>query len=388
MEQVRKSSISSCSWMEPSKAVRIILPIKAAREEKRQAFVQDAYDRRWRDACDDARALDSQALLDFVAQERLSQLSEKGRRKAEEKELDEQYMAGVMGHVAALELKERGVQEALRQANAKMVAKNAERRSALAAARARGDQEEIARWRAELEREEARERAKRAELVAAGAAVREFNQAKAAERGRAKELERGRDLLLLEHAQRMEARGQAEEERKRAEEKRVMREYHAYLQEQMVKEAEDESAIEAHRLREENRIWDQREADLRAQADARARLMGQAQPPPAAARRRRRSPPAAAAEEEAGPPTSSIFELMEQEAAAKQAGRRQQLADNAQRLKAQIDGNAHQRRLEEQEKYLSAKQMEMMERKHQQRLKEQAGVVETYKPLKHTQWYT
>jgi len=270
------------------------------------------------------------------------------------------------------------------------VAKNAERRSALAAARARGDQEEIARWRAELEREEARERAKRAELVAAGAAVREFNQAKAAERGRAKELERGRDLLLLEHAQRMEARGQAEEERKRAEEKRVMREYHAYLQEQMVKEAEDESAIEAHRLREENRIWDQREADLRAQADARARLMGQVK----AGREEQVYLKGLAAEEERKRDQEEAmrakieFELMEQEAAAKQAVRRQQLADNAQRLKAQIDGNAHQRRLEEQEKYLSAKQMEMMERKHQQRLKEQAGVVETYKPLKHTQWYT
>ena len=55
--------------------------LKNAREKERQDFVKQCYDNRWRDACDDARTLDSRALETYVNQERQLQIQEKIRRK-------------------------------------------------------------------------------------------------------------------------------------------------------------------------------------------------------------------------------------------------------------------------------------------------------------------
>lgn len=70
--------------------------LKNAREKERQDFVKQCYDNRWRDACDDARTLDSQALESYVNQERQKQIEDKIRRKqaisAEENAFLEQMM--------------------------------------------------------------------------------------------------------------------------------------------------------------------------------------------------------------------------------------------------------------------------------------------------------
>ena len=55
--------------------------LRDQREAARRAYVQEQYDRQWRDACDDARLLDSEALLKFVTSERISQIQEKQQRK-------------------------------------------------------------------------------------------------------------------------------------------------------------------------------------------------------------------------------------------------------------------------------------------------------------------
>lgn len=55
----------------------------------------------------------------------------------------------------------------------------------------------------------------------------------------------------------------------------MLRQYNEYLKEQMVKEAEDEAQYDDIRKQAEGRIWDQRDAQLKAQRDARAALMKQ-----------------------------------------------------------------------------------------------------------------
>mmetsp|Transcript_5712 Transcript_5712/g.7878 ORF Transcript_5712/g.7878 Transcript_5712/m.7878 type:complete len:487 (+) Transcript_5712:109-1569(+) len=373
------------------------LALAAAREEKRKAFVEDAYNRRWRDACDDARALDSKAMLDYVVDKRQEQLLEKELRSQIEKEEEQKYLAMVMQNVSLLEAKERAQVEALHSANRKMrsdldlqVKDIQQRRDHLHQAKQDGEREQILQWQQEKMVEDEREAQKRREMHQRGTEIRSLNQQKAMEREYHKQVERNQDLLLLDHALRMERANEMQEQAKKEEEKRVMKEYHEYLKEQMVKEAEDTAMVDAIRLQEENRIWDQREADLRAQDEARQYLMQQVdmgrqeqirhKMEELEKDRRREQDEAMKAKIE--------YELMEQEERNRQMQRKMQNVDNASRLKQQINANYHNQRLEDQEKYLSAKQMQMMERKHQQRLKEQAGVVETYKPLKHTQWYT
>ncbi|CAM9680421.1 unnamed protein product, partial [Choristocarpus tenellus] len=47
----------------------------------RRQYVQQCYNRQWRDACDEARALDSKATVDWVTSKRWQQVAEKERQK-------------------------------------------------------------------------------------------------------------------------------------------------------------------------------------------------------------------------------------------------------------------------------------------------------------------
>ena len=55
--------------------------LRDARENERKAIVKKKYDDQWRDACDDARTLDSKAMTIYMNQERLRQIEEKKLRK-------------------------------------------------------------------------------------------------------------------------------------------------------------------------------------------------------------------------------------------------------------------------------------------------------------------
>ncbi len=55
--------------------------LRDERERKRIDQVNSSLDKQWRDACDDARTLDSEALLLFVNRERIAQIDEKIKRK-------------------------------------------------------------------------------------------------------------------------------------------------------------------------------------------------------------------------------------------------------------------------------------------------------------------
>lgn len=89
--------------------------LRDERERARQEHVKAALDQQWRDACDDARTLDSEALLLHVSRERKAQIDEKIRNKVrltdEEKKFNEEWKK----HVESLELAERQKEEHRRQ---------------------------------------------------------------------------------------------------------------------------------------------------------------------------------------------------------------------------------------------------------------------------------
>jgi hypothetical protein len=85
--------------------------LRDEREKARQQHVKAALDQQWRDACDDARTLDSVALLSLVSQERKAQIDEKIRNKIrltdEEKKFNEDWKR----HVENLESVEKQKEE-------------------------------------------------------------------------------------------------------------------------------------------------------------------------------------------------------------------------------------------------------------------------------------
>lgn len=81
--------------------------LRDERERARQEQVRKALDQQWRDACDDARTLDSEALLRLVSNERKSQIDEKIRNKIRLTEEEKKFNEDWKRHVEALEDAER-----------------------------------------------------------------------------------------------------------------------------------------------------------------------------------------------------------------------------------------------------------------------------------------
>ena len=55
--------------------------LRDAREKARQEYVKKRLDDQWRDSCDDARTLDSKAMVRFLNKERIKQIQDKVERK-------------------------------------------------------------------------------------------------------------------------------------------------------------------------------------------------------------------------------------------------------------------------------------------------------------------
>jgi hypothetical protein len=85
--------------------------LRDERERRRQDQVREALDHQWRDACDDARTLDSEALLRRVSSERKDQIDEKIRNKIRLTEDEKKFNEDWKRHVEALELAERQKEE-------------------------------------------------------------------------------------------------------------------------------------------------------------------------------------------------------------------------------------------------------------------------------------
>eukprot|EP00904_Undaria_pinnatifida_P013443 jgi/Undpi1/9229/HiC_scaffold_26.g11687.m1 len=403
MEQWEREILNSAETAEERK-LRILdkaNKLKNAREGARLKYVQECYDRQWRDACDDARTLDSKANTEWVTAQRWEQVAERvATEKAsglENARLEEMHMEKIRERIryletqeqAALDKKERGNQLMRNDLNTQ-VAYNADRRRQLWEQTARDDLKELTELRALVRKEEEKADAQKKEAYARGAEVRDFNEARREMRVAAAKETREQDLVLLEYAIQKDKAGENEEKAKREEEKRVLRQYNEYLKEQMVKEAEDEAQYDEIRQKAEGRIWDQRDAQLKAQRDARDTLMQQVHLGRQEQMRLKalREKDQLAADAEQARLDRENFLAEEERERQKEMRKRQELLDNTALLREQMVGARALAEKERQEEYLRVKQMEAYERRHSERLEKQAGVVVTHHPLKHTQWYT
>ena len=83
MNNWREEVLSKVETVEERKA-RIMeraYKLRDARESARGKYVEECYNRRWREACDDARTLDSIETTKFMAAERMRQIQDKIQRK-------------------------------------------------------------------------------------------------------------------------------------------------------------------------------------------------------------------------------------------------------------------------------------------------------------------
>jgi hypothetical protein len=77
--------------------------LRDERERLRNEHVKSALDAQWRDACDDARTLDSEALLRLVSKERQEQIQKKIENKEKLSVEEKLHNAEWLKHVEAME---------------------------------------------------------------------------------------------------------------------------------------------------------------------------------------------------------------------------------------------------------------------------------------------
>ena len=365
--------------------------MKNRREANRRDYVDNAYEERWREECDDVRDLDGKALTVFMAAEREKQIQQKKVRDAENAVKDNEVYAAwekQLAKMAALDdakiakaknntlttfegLKQQiAEKEASKQQHYDMTMKEAE--------------EEISEIKAAMAAEEAEERQKKLNQIAQGKEVLAFNAKYKDIAAEKAAVEAEHDKQLLEHALEVERARIQEEKDKQKAGADAAKQYRKYLEEMMVKEAEDNGFVDEINKQEAEKIWKARDDALQARQDARDYLMKLVHE----GREEQIAYKAKMEQEEkeegkifAKKFMSEIAEGIAKDREAAEARRAKNIA-NLNALQGQIDERKRMAELEAQEKFLDNKRMQHIEKLHQDKLSKQGGVVRTFHPKK------
>ena len=196
--------------------------------------------------------------------------------------------------------------------------------------------------------------------------------------------------MLLNYALLKESQDDAKEAAKRAGEKEMMKKYQAYLKAQMIKEKEDNTAVDAQRKILENRIWEAKEREQTMQVEAREFLMKQVdegrKAQMADARLKLEDDRIAGLREveEYNAANAAVNKLEDDKAAMLQTMR----MENMYGIKRQQAQKRVIQAREKQQEYLDSKTLVRHEKDHMEMLGKQAGSVRLYYPLQQTNWYT
>ena len=93
--------------------------LKEARESNRKGFIDACYTRQWRDACDDARTLDSKQMTKYMQSERIRQIEEKKARKEALSAQEDSFLDESKKQLDAVEERARAKSEMQRLADLK-----------------------------------------------------------------------------------------------------------------------------------------------------------------------------------------------------------------------------------------------------------------------------
>ena len=227
-------------------------------------------------------------------------------------------------------------------------------------------------------------RRRQEEALDRGREVRDTNLSHRIVLEKEREQKKRQDALLLNYALEQERAQIEAEEAKRNANRNAGKQYKMYLEQMMQKEAEDSAFVDEVCRREEERVWKQRDDALQAREDARNALQsvveqGREEQIREKAERKLR-------EKYEGMEFAERFIADAREGLLKEQQerdlRRQMNLDNQHLLKEHIQIRQEKSELEKQQAYLQLKEMEYMERVHQQRLQSQAGVVRLKYPIK------
>lgn len=356
--------------------------LRDRREAERQKYIEECYDRQWREAVDDARTLDSQAMSKWVGDERKRMIGQnienRAQAKAEEDEWIRQWKeqlanaGGKEDDKAAYRL---AMEKATQDGLFDQMRNNYEYKSELARIQQMEDEAEIAKIKAGIAEDNAKDMKRVQDAIDLGTEVKAYNMQNQGKAAQDAAIEKEQDAILLAYALRKENEAKAAEQAKKDNAKNAAKAYQKYLEEQMVKEAQDNTFADAARQAEAEKVWKARDDALQAREDARNYLMkmvkeGREEQIKAKQERMRKE-----IEDEYEYSKGFIDD-------AKEGIRLEQEASQTRRIKAeannvklmeQIERKRAADEKEKQDEYLANMQMKHIERMHQEKLATQAG---------------
>lgn len=371
--------------------------LKNHREKERELYIKKCMDAQWRDACDDARTLDSKAMTKFMGDERIRQIQERKERNLNINDADEKFYQEykkVQDALSAKEQRKIDMAHAAALANQDALGKQIEHNFSKKLDhfnRSRvEDENEISDIRKAIQDEQDEIAWKKEEEIRRGKEVLAFNAQYNGIRAAEKAIEEEQDAILLDYALRKERKQIAFEEGKKHAAKMAALKFKKYLEEQMTKEADDNQWVDEIRKKEEEKVWKARDDLYQAREDARDALMKQVD----AGRKEQIKAKYEQEKSEKEHDKVYVKKFIEDAKAGifkekeDMQKRRVVAMENSVKLMNQIDLREHARLLDQQDTFLEAKRMEYIERQHQLKLQEQGGSVRLFRPLKESQWYT
>jgi hypothetical protein len=202
--------------------------LRDAREQARNEYIQQCYDKQWRAACDDARTLDSKAFTKWTTEERLTQIARNERTKEQNKLDEKEWYENWQKQLAESDAREKaksdfksGQASDTADGIAAQMRYNYDRLQQHKLAQSAADQAEIERIRAEIAAEDAKQEARKQLALSIGKETSAFNQANKDNKAKESAVEAERDSILLHYALEKERREKQAEDDKREAQKQV-----------------------------------------------------------------------------------------------------------------------------------------------------------------------
>lgn len=345
--------------------------LKAKREAERQEFVKECYERQWRDACDDLRAIDSKATLDRLAEDRKIMLEVK--KAMLEKQKAEECVGESMSFLHDREEDEehrREINMRTKQALDQQLKWKREHQATLLAQK-KYEEEQQLQHLAKLE-----EKSKEAhnELVRKAKKEGEDMYQQMLERSKLREerkkIESDHDLILLQHALEKEKHEIEAELAKKEEGKEAAFEYVQCLRAQLKEEAAEKQATNAIRDEASEKIFRKNDERLAAEAERRRQWMEEVKVSrEEQIRMKQREIERLRREEELEVIETRAEQLKQEEAEIEREEQaKKERLENMMANKAIVDKMSRDKESQQQSKFLLSKQLAYEERLWQQKL--------------------
>lgn len=224
---------------------------------------------------------------------------------------------------------------------------------------------------------------RRKEIIESNSSVKAVEEAE-------ERMRKAQDVALLKFALAKEREQQEAEEAKKNANRQAAREYKKYLEQQMIRDAEDNANLDEMRKKEEEKVWKARDDAMAERKAARDHLMNMVDEGRQEQMRMKKEREINEVESEKIWTEKFIKDAEEGILKEKvEAEARRRIAEqNQEKLKGQINFRSQKEEREKQDEYLANKHMLRMEALHQQKLSDQGGVARTFRPLKQSQWYS